>query len=252
MLSSNAKAILQLLVNRIRAGRITPDDEQTFVGYKEVHDEVGIKRIGFQWGASLSKQGLGELAQWLHKNGRPAITGLIVDQANFSPGEGYYEVNERPPGDRAWWMHQVREAVVWDWSADVEDDHVPTESELQDFTQAVNEGRLVTVSVTVRERCEALKKRARLYYLSPDGKLRCEVCGWYKPSNLISGDIVEFHHIRPLAKLPSVGTQSNLADAIKSLAPLCPCCHRIAHAKRDDRPFTLDELKQMIPQSAHA
>ena len=82
MLSSNAKAILQLLVNRIREGQITPDDETTFLGYKEVHNAAGIKQIGYQWGASLSKQGLGELAQWLHQNGRPAITGSYLSFSN--------------------------------------------------------------------------------------------------------------------------------------------------------------------------
>ncbi len=142
----------------------------------------------------------------------------------------------------------MRKAIAFDWSPYVEDDTTPSLDELARFTQAVIEGTLNTMQTEVRSRCEALRKRARQYYRSSDGKLRCEVCGWYKPDNRISGDIVELHHIRQLAKLPSNGLRLTMREAVQSLAPLCPCCHRISHSRIGGCSFTLDELKAIIPK----
>ena len=127
---------------------------------------------------------------------------------------------------------------------------IPTQKDLAKFEKAVREGSVKKVTCKVRRRCEELRRRARKYYSSLDGKLRCEICGWYKPSELISGDIVELHHLRPLARLPETGLQQLLADAIKSMVPLCPCCHRIAHSSDCNTrlPFSVDELRNMVPK----
>jgi hypothetical protein len=247
-MTSEAKAILQSLVDQIRKGRFRPHNEETFMGYGEMHKELGLERKGPHWGNSLRMQGLGNLAEWLHQKGLPAVTGLIVDQTNFQPGDGYFEANNRPPNDREWWTQQIKQGIAFDWSAYVADDKIPTEEEIVSFARAVEEGTVNTISVQVRSRCEALRRRACQYYRSPDGKLRCEVCGWYKPDNRISGDIVELHHIRPLAKLPAEGAQLTMREAIESLAPLCPCCHRIAHSRIGGRAFKLEELKSIIPR----
>jgi hypothetical protein len=247
-LTAEAKAILQLLVNRIREGRFLPDDEKSFMGYGEAHNDLGLERRGPHWGNSLRMQGLANLAEWLHQNRLPEITGLIVDQTSFQPGNGYFEVNGRPLDDRAWWAEQIRQAIAFDWSTYVDDDTTPTVDELVSYTRAVVEGTVNSIAVEVRSRCEALRKRARQYYRSPDGKLRCEICEWHKPDNRISGDIVELHHIRPLAELPSDGVRLELRKAIESLVPLCPCGHRIAHSRIGGRSFTLDELRSIIPK----
>jgi hypothetical protein len=248
MLTSEAKAILQLLVNFIRAGRFNPNDERSFIGYKELHDSLRLDRKVPHWGKSARLQGLEDLARWLHQADLPAITGLIVNRTNSQPGDGYFELFGRPDGDREWWAKQVRRSIAFDWSPYVNDDPTPTLDDLLAFTRAVVEGELSTVPVEVRSRCEALRTRARHYYRDADGLLRCEVCCWYKPDDRISGDIVELHHIRPLAELLPDGVRLTLNDAIQSLAPLCPCCHRIAHSHIGGRIFTLDELKTIIPR----
>jgi predicted HNH restriction endonuclease len=130
----------------------------------------------------------------------------------------------------------------------VEDDPLPTAADIFEFTEAVNEGKLNTVSVEVRQRCEALRKRAKQYYRQSDGKLLCEVCDWTKPDNRISGDIIELHHRRALADLPPEGTKLTMKEAIESLAPLCPTCHRIAHSRIGGGSFSADELKTIIPK----
>ncbi len=248
MLTPEARAILQLLVNLIREGRFLPSDKESFMGYAEAHSALGIERKVVHWGKSLRMQGLEDLATWIRQNHLPAITGLIVDQTDFRPGEGYFEVYSRPFDDDDWWEDQVRQAITFDWSPYVEDDPIPTADDLLSFTRSIVEGTITTIPSEVRSRCEALRKRARQYYRDADGKLRCEVCGWQKPDNRISGDIVELHHIRPLAELPSDGIRLSLRDAIQSLAPLCPCCHRISHSRIGGRTFTLDELKSIIPR----
>jgi len=248
-LAPQGVAILQLLVNCIRQGRFLSHDEKSFMGYAEAHRLLGIQKLGPHWGKSLRNQGMESLAVWLHENELPAITGLIVDQKNFRPGDGYFTVNGRQIDDRRWWSEQIRTAIAFYWSQYVEDDTTPSLDELKRFEQAVVEGKLNTVEVEVRSRCEALRNRARQYYRGSDGKLHCEVCGWSKPDNgMISGEIVELHHTRQLAKLPADGVRITLAEALQSLAPLCPCCHRILHSRTGGGAFTLDKLKDIIPK----
>lgn len=246
-LSPEAKAILQLLVNKIRAGVFNPSDGQTFLGYAETHEILGIQRIGPHWGSSLRKQGLQDLAEWLLRMNLPAITGLIVDQSTFLPGDGYFEIYNRPLSDRAWWSDQIKKAIAYDWSPYVEDDPVPSLDDLRSLNKAIVEGKMDKVPVDVRSRCEALRKRTRQYYRSPDGYLRCEVCSWHKPDSRISGDIVELHHIETLCSFPAEGKKLTLQEAIENLRPLCPCCHRIAHSRIGGGTFTLAELKGIIP-----
>lgn len=248
VLTPVAKAILQLLVNQIRAGRFLPDDERSFMGHGDVHKKLGLEKRGPNWGNSLNAQGLGNLALWIRQKQLPALTGLIVDQTNFQPGDGYYRAYNRPLNDRAWWMDQIRQAIAFDWSPYVEDDPAPTIEQLKTYTSAVIEGTVNTVSVEVRARCEALRRRAKQFYRGADGKLKCEVCGWQKPDNRISGDIVELHHMRPLADLPEQGVSLSMREAIESLVPLCPCCHRIAHSRIGGGSFSLKELKSIIPK----
>ena len=247
VLAPEGKAILQLLVNHIRNGRFLPDDEKSFLGYGDAHKELGLRQVGPHWGRSLNTQGLGNLALWIRQNKLPAITGLIIDQSNYEPGDGYYKAYDRPLNNRDWWMDQIRQAIAFDWSPFVEDDPTPTADELLTFTTAVNEGTVNTISVEVRGRCEALRRRAKQFYRGADGKLKCEVCGWQKPDNRISGDIVELHHMRPLSGLPTEGVSLSMREAIESLVPLCPCCHRIAHSRIGGRSFSIKELKTIIP-----
>jgi predicted HNH restriction endonuclease len=127
---------------------------------------------------------------------------------------------------------------------------IPTQKDLSQYQRAVLEGTLGAMTCKVRRRCEELRRRARRFYRGADGKLRCVVCGWYKPNHSISGDIVELHHLRPLANHPTAGVQQLLDEAIKSMAPLCPCCHRIAHSRLGNirRPFSVDELRAIVPK----
>jgi predicted HNH restriction endonuclease len=67
---------------------------------------------------------------------------------------------------------------------------------------------------------------------------------------MIEGDIVQLHHRDPLATAPAEGRQLTIDEAIWSLIPLCPNCHRIAHAKPDGGIFTLDELREIVQRTS--
>lgn len=128
------------------------------------------------------------------------------------------------------------------------EDAYPTAAEFDHYARTVLEGASTTKPATVRKRCDALLAIAREHYRGADGILRCEVCQWARPSQ-ISADIVELHHRNPLAAAPHEGRELTLDDAVASLSPLCPNCHRVAHAKPDGSIYSTNELRGIISQS---
>jgi hypothetical protein len=73
-LSLEAQALLQELVRRIEAGGIRAGHPNTYPGYKQVHDALGLEMRGETVGQSLKHQGLSDLAHWSHDNHHPAIS----------------------------------------------------------------------------------------------------------------------------------------------------------------------------------
>lgn len=94
-----------------------PDDPRTFVGYKAVHDEMGLPQLG-PWGHSLEIQGLASLAGWAFRNNKPAITGLVIDTGSMMPGNGYFRVYglEHSNTRLRWWAEQIKESKSYDWT----------------------------------------------------------------------------------------------------------------------------------------
>lgn len=115
-LTPRAQRILRLLVEYVRTHKIVPSDPSTFIGYKPIHDALGLNMVGTTYGESLSKQGLGELAQWTKDKRLPAITGLIVDQGSLMPGKGYFEMFERDEMEFRWWQREIEQSLVQDWT----------------------------------------------------------------------------------------------------------------------------------------
>lgn len=249
-LSERGQRILNFLVGEIRRGRFRLHERETFCGYKEIHDKLGLRRIGFNWGASLSKQGLGDLAKWASEARLPAITGLVVNTTKgYRPGDGYFNVNSVPTYDESWWLKQIDASIRHDWSGWVADYEPVTEAELAATSRIFIEGTASEITAMARQRCAALRMRAAELHRSPDGFLRCCVCGWRKPDHPFSGDIVELHHVRRLSSLAVQGEPLTLQQAIELLVPVCPTCHRLLHAGVGGRLFTTDELRKIIARS---
>lgn len=117
ILSKDGQRILQLLVERLP--NVDPDKPHKMLGYKEVHEILGLQNVRGDWGDSLKAQGLQNLAEWTKYHGKPAITGLIVNQQDYSPGRGYYTLFDRKNDDFYWWKAQIVDSKDYDWSADV-------------------------------------------------------------------------------------------------------------------------------------
>lgn len=246
-LSKDAKRLLSAIVGEIREGKITPGNPKSYIGYGEAHTLMGIKKIGPTWGVSLMKQGLTELAQWTVDRNVPKVTGLIVDQKTFRPGKGYFKLFRIKKEKLVWWHMQARDSIAFDWSSYIPEQDLPSWEELVDYEKAIIEGKVYSISVKVRKRCDALKRRAKNYHRGEDEILRCRACGWYNPAPAsFKGNIVDMHHLYSLKNMPSEGKKLNLSEAIKNLVPLCPTCHRLIHALPKGETHSLEDLKYLL------
>lgn len=91
------------------------------------------------------------------------------------------------------------------------------------------EGKIITLAHRRKERNRAAVKKKRAQALRRTGKLECEACGfefraYYGDSG---GDIIECHHVKPLADVMAERT-IRLSD----LALVCANCHRVLHRVR--------------------
>jgi hypothetical protein len=255
-LSDQGRKLLGLLVAEIRSGRIVADHPETFAGYGEMIDKLQLPSDaprGETDGQTLQLNGLNDLARWIKRQrGIPKITGLIVwkhGDEKDSPGGGYFrEYGIRRDGkEYSWWLDEARKSIGFDWSP-----YLPAaeafDSEAIRFVGSVSEGAKKEVPSKVRQRSEKLRDLARDHFSwkSADGKLHCAVCNWSKPAFPLSREIVEIHHADELGNLPEDGRTLSVAEAIALLAPLCPTCHRMLHAKPGGGSFTVAELRKYL------
>jgi 5-methylcytosine-specific restriction endonuclease McrA len=110
--------LLNLLVNHVR--KLKPGRPPTFLGYKNVHDLLGLSQQGRTYGESLQRQGLNTLADWTEKTAKPAITGFIIDKSENEPGEGYFTLFGRKAGDYSWWNQELTKSISFDWEPFIE------------------------------------------------------------------------------------------------------------------------------------
>lgn len=113
-LDSDGRKLLKELVDRLP--NIKPNNPKTFVGYKSLHDALGLTQAGSTFGISLQNQGLSSLANWTYDNDLPAITGIIIDKDKLSPGQGYFELFSKTDTDWDWWFGEIAKAKSFDWS----------------------------------------------------------------------------------------------------------------------------------------
>ena len=112
-------------------------------------------------------------------------------------------------------------------------------------TIIIEEGAEETISIKSKKRSTKLIKEGRKYFQceQPDNKLRCLACGYTKPEN-IDREIVQLHHTEMISEINATGKKIDMKDAIKSLIPLCPTCHQIAHSSKP--PLSLVSIKSVI------
>lgn len=84
-----------------------------------------------------------------------------------------------------------------------------------------------------RQRSAVLLRKGREYFrrLDPEGKLRCHSCNFTTPEG-IESEIVQLHHLIPIAEAGEEGRTLSVEKALELLLPLCPTCHNIAHSSK--------------------
>jgi hypothetical protein len=112
-LTLRCRELLRILVEHLP--KVDANEEKTYIGYKQVHDQLGIPQVG-PWGRSLQKQGLTELAKWLTESDLPAIDGLVVAKSkSYRPGTGFSKGPRQLMGEKVW-KEEILKAKEMDWS----------------------------------------------------------------------------------------------------------------------------------------
>jgi hypothetical protein len=221
-LTTNAENILRFLVDCIKTRAIRAGEPQTYLGYKEIHDHLNLPMAGDTFGTSLSNQGLADLAMWARDNGLPAITGLVVDQTTYMPGNGYWLVNGKDE-DFGWWKDQVQKSLEYDWNKLLVKETHNYQGEL--FAEEVPETPLPFDFEEPKEATSVLSQTYRILRdtelirrLKFQNQFSCQICG---TSISLNNDTkyVEGHHIKPLSQ------PHNGPDIPQNIICVCPNHH---------------------------
>jgi len=200
------KNLLTLLVQRLES--VTAGKPETYIGYKECHDLLGIEQVRERWGESLKAQGLLNLAEWTHQTTKPAITGIIISTLTYEPGKGYFNLFEKDEHDYAWWKQQVVDSKTFDWSSFINQERSLTPSDLE-----APEREDTVISRIIRD--SSLSKKVKILH-----NYKCQVCGI--ALELPAGQLyAEAHHIKPLGE-PHGGP-----DTLENMVCLCPNHHAL-------------------------
>jgi len=212
--SDSGQSVLKIIVRHMDAHRFIANRPQTFLGYKEVHDELKLKLLhGMTYGDSLSAQGLAALAEWTKAEGHPAITGLIVNKTNDVPGPGYFNLFDIGKDYEDWWFGQIEAALMYNWKkfTGFSEPEPPASAPIAiDINPPLPERVTTTVSRIVRD--TMLANSVKNIH-----RHKCQLCGLQL--TLKEGWYSEAHHIQPL------GTPHDGPDVIDNIICVCPNCH---------------------------
>jgi hypothetical protein len=242
MISQQALNILKYLAIQIKSNRIDPSRPNTFPSYGEIHHTLKLEKIGRTYGDSLLEQGLRELVEYLHNNGYPIISSIIIDQKKLTPGGDYFRYFGRELDDFDWWQKQVKKVVDYNWGKllnrieGVVSARIIYPDDLN-LEETHIEGIKKKVLVNKYERDSYGRKKCIEYY-----GYNCSVCNLLLEDKY--GDLAkEFIHVHHIVPISSIGKSYQL-DPIQDLRPVCPNCHAILHKRNP--PFSIEELRDKL------
>lgn len=119
-ISPKGRQLLTLIVTRLRAKGFAPGSPETYLGYRECCEQLGVATpdMDVPWGRLLQQHGLNDLNGWTQRHGFPRVTGLVVNQSGerqYFPGGDYFASNGRKDTDFSWWEGEAKAAAVFDW-----------------------------------------------------------------------------------------------------------------------------------------
>jgi hypothetical protein len=229
-LDAQGQQLLALLVAKLPAVR--PANPQTFIGYKEVHDRLGLPQLREKFGESLKVQGLVSLAEWTHETGKPAITGLVIDRSSLMPGKGYFELFGRQPEDFVWWREEIEKSKSFDWFQFLPQETVPEPPVAVDIENSTDRAEVTTYRII---RDTLLARRVKQLH-----DYQCQLCD----HTIILPDgsrYAEAHHVQPL------GAPHNGPDILENIVCVCPN----HHAELDYGARTLNQT-DLRPAEGHS
>ena len=212
------RQLLAYLVSQM--SRIDPDDPRTYVPYGEAHSVLKLPVLGNTIGMSLRHQGLDSLTTWAMENGKPAISGLIIDSGTWQPGGGFFRAYEKEhdPDQYRWWIDQIRLVKQYDWAKELSMSSAslakrdPSESPTGNESDPGRpERETIVVDRVIRDTALALKVK-RLH------GWRCQICSL----TILLPDgskYAEGHHIQPL------GSPHSGPDCLGNILCVCPNHH---------------------------
>lgn len=210
-LDTQGQSLLNLLVRKLPD--VVPGSPETYIGYKDIHTILDLELLGPTYGESLKYQGLNSLAEWTATEGKPAITGIIIDWGTFMPGDGYFRLfrrSGRSEGDFQWWRDQVQSSKDFDWSPYLPIPDPPKTPQAADLPEPPERQQISTCRIL---RDTNLARRVKLLH-----QFQCQLCGY----SIVLPDgsrYAETHHIRPL------GDPHSGHDVIENILCLCPNHH---------------------------
>ncbi len=114
----------------------------------------------------------------------------------------------------------------------------------------IREGRQHTTTSVAYERSDAVRRAAIEYYRRKDGHIGCEICGFdfLKVYGERGRDYIEIHHEKPLFETEGKERKAFLSEAVQSVKPVCPNCHKMIHRSRDDF-LSVPDMKKLIMEN---
>ena len=207
-LDAEAQRLLVLLVSLLPNAR--PGEPRSFITYKAVHTQLGLRLMGSTYGESLKAQGLASLADWTAETVKPAITGLIIDGNSLMPGPSYFDLFRRRKDDFTWWADEISRSKTFNWSPYLPATVPPLPPIAIDLTSPP-ERQETTVYRILRD--TLLARQIKQLH-----NFQCQICG---ETILLPGGIryAEAHHIQPL------GEPHNGPDLGGNIVCVCPNHH---------------------------
>ena len=117
------------------------------------------------------------------------------------------------------------------------------------YSEVVSEGETKFLISKVKSRSYKLRNAA-IDNFTHNGIISCDCCGF--EFNSYYGDkygvsCIEIHHLKPIFQYPDKSIQQTIDDALKTLLPVCPNCHRVIH-KNHILVSDLEDFKETIQQ----
>lgn len=210
-LDHNGKRLLAYLVTKLNDAM--PNHPETYVTYKQVHDDLKLPYEGPTYGESLKRQGLNNLAGWTKAENKPGITGIIVSEERRVPGKGYFHLFGRDPdSDFRWWAEQVSASKATDWTPYITGIVKTPDTPVAIDKEPIPPERAETTVYRILRDTKLAK------YIKALHNHECQICGHFIELN-DGTRYAEAHHIKPL------GQPHNGPDEIGNILCLCPNHH---------------------------